>query len=134
MRQLSLAVVGADHPNKRGPGRRFEIAVCAPGEAVRLEREPKNKADENAVAVYSARDVQLGYLRAEQAPWIGGMLLNGREVRAVFQRSSQFGCWVRAAFDGAKPSVTGLSEPPATSVHRSPEEGAWYPDEIYPDE
>ena len=127
--ERSLAVVGADHPNKKGPGRRFEIAVCAPGELIRLEREPKNPADPHAVAVFSARDVQLGYLRAEQAAWIGGMILNGREVVAVFQRASQVGCWVRIAFDGDYPSVDGITDAPA-------EEGEpdWYPDEIYPDD
>jgi hypothetical protein len=129
LRPRSLAVVGADHPNKKGPARRFEIAVCVPGESVRLEREPKNPADPHAVAVLSARDVQLGYLRAEQAPWIGGMLINGREVQAVFQRAAQFGCWIRAGFDGEVPSVEGLTEPPTPSTDPD-----WYPDEIYPDE
>lgn len=131
----SLAVVGADFPNKnkKGPTRRFEIALCLPGEPVRLEREPKNEADPQAVAVFSARDVQLGYLRAEQAPWIGGMIVGGREIQAVFQRATPFGCWIRVAFDGEQPSVEGLTEPPALP-RQDNEESGWYPDEIYPDE
>lgn len=127
--QRSLAVVGADHPNKKGPGRRFEIALCPPGESIRLEREPKNSADPHAVAVFSARDVQLGYIRAEQAAWVGGMILNGREVVAVFQRPSQFGCWIRVAFDGNYPSIEGITEAPEEES-----EPDWYPDETYPDE
>jgi hypothetical protein len=127
--QRSLAVVGADHPNKKGPTRRFEIAVCAPGEIVRLEREPKNPVDPHAVAVFSVRGVQLGYLRAEQAPWIGGMIVNGREVVAVFQRAADFGCWIRVAFDGEYPSIEGMTEAPPKEI-----EPDWYPDEIYPDE
>lgn len=131
----SLAVVGADFPNKnnKGPTRRFEIAVCVPGEPVRLEREPKNEADPQAVAVFSVRGVQLGYLRAEQAPWIGGMILNGREVRTVFQRSAAFGCWIRAAFDGAEPSIEGLTDLPAEPETPEFVEPDWYPDEEYPE-
>ncbi|MDP5279927.1 HIRAN domain-containing protein [Sphingomonas sp. DG1-23] len=99
----SLAVVGADYPNKQGPGRRFELNICRPGEPIELRPEPKNPKDENAVAVYSARGVQLGYLTAERAPWIGGMLKQGREVRAIFQRQTGFGAWIRIAFDGEAP-------------------------------
>ena len=83
---LSLAVVGADHPNKRGPGRRFEIEICAPGEPVELILEPNNPADPRAVAVFSVRGVQIGYLSAERCGWIGGMIRIGREPRAIFQR------------------------------------------------
>lgn len=101
MRALSLAVVGADYPNRRGPGRRFEIALCQPGEAVELRHEPKNPADPLAIAVFSARDVQLGYLTAERAALIGGFIRGGRDVEAVFQRASTYGAVIRVAFDGA---------------------------------
>lgn len=68
MRQLSLFVVGAGHPNKRGGDRRFEALLCAPGEPIELVPEPRNPADPNAVAVFSIRGVQIGYLTAERAP------------------------------------------------------------------
>ena len=58
MRQLSLHVVGVNHPNADGSNRRVEILLCAPGEAIRLVPEPKNAADPNAVAVFSVRSVQ----------------------------------------------------------------------------
>lgn len=96
---------------------------------VRLEREPKNPVDPHAVAVFSVRGVHLGYLRAEQAPWIGGMIVNGREVVAVFQRAADFGCWIRVAFDGEHPSIEDVTEAPSKEI-----EPDWYPDEIYPDE
>lgn len=67
MRQLSLHVVGAGHPNRRGGDRRFEILLCVPGEPVHLVLEPKNPADPQAVAVFSGRGVQIGYLTAERA-------------------------------------------------------------------
>jgi len=83
--QISLAVVGADYPNTRGPGRRFEIALCRPGDPVRIEPEPRNPADPRAVAVYSERDVKLGYLSAERCGRIGALSKQGRDVSAVFQ-------------------------------------------------
>ncbi|WP_232307448.1 HIRAN domain-containing protein [Sphingobium chungbukense] len=99
---MSIAVVGADYPNKRGPGRRFEIAMCAPGESVDLRREPKNPADSRAIGVYSARDVQIGYVPAEQAQWIGGQLA---VIRAIFQRADTFGAVIRVTFDGSEPAL-----------------------------
>lgn len=111
MKTLSLAVVGADHPNKRGPTRRFEIAMCAPGEPVELRPEPNNPADPQAVAVFSVRGVQLGYLTAERAPWIGAMIRNGRELMTIFQARTPYGALVRVAFDGAEPELPPIREP-----------------------
>jgi hypothetical protein len=105
---ISLAVVGVLHanPDKTKSNRRFEIKLCKPGEAVELRPEPKNKADGNAVAVFSARGVQLGYLTAERAPWIGKLIREGRELQAVFQAEAQHGAWIRVAFDGEVPVVS----------------------------
>lgn len=100
---LSLSVVGADFPNKRGPTRRFEIALCRPGDPIELRPEPKNPADPLAVAVYSERGVQLGYLTAERCGRIGQLIREGREVRAVFQRAASYGAVIRIAFDGEEP-------------------------------
>ncbi|RSV11641.1 hypothetical protein CA235_18395 [Sphingomonas sp. ABOLF] len=129
MRALSLAVVGADYPNKRGPGRRFELALCSPGELVELRPEPENPKDEYAVAVYSARGVQLGYLTAERAPYIGRMLRQGRDVAAVFQELTAYGGVIRAAFDGERPVLPTSSAAPARQEH----DGFW-PDPDYSDE
>lgn len=126
---LSLAVVGADYPNKRGPGRRFEIALCRPGDPVELRPEPKNPADRNAIAVYSERGVQLGYLTAERAPLIGKYMRDGHDVTAVFQAAVSFGAYIRVAFDGAAPELPKL-DPPAASDDDS---GFW-PDPIYDDD
>jgi len=132
---LSLAVVGAGFPNKRGPSRRFELNLCRPGEPIELRLEPKNPADENAVAVYSERGIQLGYLTAERAPWIGGMMRQGREIIAIFQRQTSFGAWIRIGFDGSRPDLpverheecareSDFSDVPAPD---------FYPDEEWPD-
>lgn len=130
---LSLAVVGADYPNKRGPGRRFELNICRPGEQVQLVPEPKNPADTRAVAVFSSRGIQIGYLTAERAPWIGTMIANGREVRAIFQKQTGFGAWIRAAFDGVAPTLP--ADISGDQVHDASAEGDpdFWPDPEWPD-
>jgi hypothetical protein len=127
---LSLAVVGADYPNKKGPGRRFEIELCASGETVQLVPEPKNPADPRAVAVYSARAVQIGYLTAERCGWIGGLLADGRKISAIFQRKTSYGAVIRAAFDGEQPTLPKETDEPAI---RGDADGFW-PDPVYPDD
>lgn len=124
---LSLAVVGADYPNKRGPGRRFEIAICKPGEPVELVPEPKNPADPRAVAVFSCRSVQIGYLTAERCGRIGAMIRDGREVCAIFQEATRSGAVIRVAFDGEVPEL-----PPQRSIEPPSEQDFW-PDEEWPD-
>ncbi|WP_294327261.1 HIRAN domain-containing protein [uncultured Sphingomonas sp.] len=128
MRELSLHVVGADHPNRGGGNRRFEILLCTPGEAVALVPEPRNPVDPNAVMVVSARGVQIGYLTADRAAWIGAMLRQGREVAAVFQQATPMGSAVRVAFDGAVPVLPAVRE-----VGEDAEPEFW-PDEVWPEE
>jgi hypothetical protein len=125
---LSLAVVGADFPNKRGPGRRFELNMCSPGEPVQLVPEPKNPADPRAVAVFSCRGVQLGYLTAERCGRVSALIGAGHELRAVFQKPAAFGAWIRVAFDGDEPTLP--SDPPGAS--HQPGQDFW-PDPEWPD-
>lgn len=127
MKSLSLTVVGVQHPNKRGPTRHFAIALCRPGDPVELRREPKNPKDENAVAVSNSTSIQMGYLSAERAPWIGGMLVKGRIITAIFQAPAEYGAVIRVAFDGDKPVLPPVRE----STGDDPD---FYPDEIYADE
>ncbi len=135
MRALSLAVVGADHANKRGPTRRFEIAITKPGEPIELRPEPKNPADEHAIAVYSPKGVQLGYLTAERAPWIGGMIRNGREIDAIFQSAATFGCWVRIAFDGERAVLPPAREREDVEPDDAGDgDSGFWPDEVYDEE
>lgn len=130
LKPFSLAVVGTDHPNKRGPTRRFELQLCRPGEPIELRREPRNPADPRAVAVYSCRGIQIGYIPAERAQWIGSMIDYGRELRAVFQMRTGYGAAIRVAFDGDEPTIEGLP----TEAPKPAREPEFYPDEIYPDE
>lgn len=125
---ISLAVVGANFPNRRGPGRRFEIEICKPGEPVLLVPEPKNPADPRAIAVFSCRDVQLGYLTAERCVLIHKALREGADVTAVFQEKMAFGAKVRVTFDGSAPVLP----PPVPGP--SSEEPDFYPDPEWPEE
>lgn len=132
-RVLSLAVVGADHPNKDKSNRRFEIAMCDPGERVDLLPEPRNPVDPQAIAVFSARGVQLGYVTAERCGWILSMIKAGRELRAVFQAPATFGAWIRVGIDGAEPAIPSATDSPDHAEQREEESGFW-PDYIPPDE
>ncbi|MFZ2995925.1 HIRAN domain-containing protein [Sphingobium sp.] len=124
-----MKVVGVHHPNKGGGNRRFETMLCVPGEVIELRPEPKNKHDSHAVAVYSAREVQIGYLTAERAPWIGGIIRSGREVFAIFQHDAPYGAVIRVGIDGERPDISNLPPPPS----REPEPDFW-PDEMPPDD
>lgn len=124
MRELSLHVVGVDHPNRGGGNRRFEILLCSPGEAVALVPEPRNPVDPNAVMVVSVRGVQIGYLTADRAVWIGGMLRSGREVAAVFQQATPMGAAIRVAFDGAVPVL------PQAVTEEDDTAPEWWPDDL----
>lgn len=103
--ELSLRVVGVAYANKDGGNRRTEIMFCNPGEFIELRLEPKNEADPHAVAVFSARGFQIGYLSAERAPWIGGFMRQGRDIRAIFQEPTEYGAVIRVAFDGIIPTL-----------------------------
>lgn len=128
-REMSLAVVGADHPNRDGGNRRFEILVCAPGDPVTLRPEPKNPFDSNAIAVISERGVQLGYLTAERAPLIGSILRRGGDLHAIFQRVTASGALIRLGLDGNFPTLPGNVE----IESRGMEDDGFWPDPIWPE-
>ncbi|MFK3888776.1 HIRAN domain-containing protein [Sphingomonas sp. NPDC079357] len=132
MKQLSLHVVGANHPNADGSNRRFEILLCVPGEPIELVPEPKNPVDPSAIAVVSARHVQIGYLTADRAPWIGSMLRNGRELQAVFQGATQPGAAIRIGFDGEAPVLPECGR--KRHAAETTEEVDFWPDELPPDD
>lgn len=134
LQAMSLAVVGAQHPNADGSDRRFEILLCPPGEAIELRPEPTNKHDPLAIAVYSARGVQIGYLSAERCGRIGQLMRLGHEVQAIFQGMSQGGTWIRVAFDGEAPELPSSSLMSARDQdHSEPADDQFYPDEEWPD-
>jgi len=139
IKELSLAVVGVVYPNRKGGNRQFEIAMCEAGERVELRPEPTNPADSYAVAVYSSRGIQMGYITAERAPWISRMLGEGREIRAIFQNSFPNGAWIRAAFDGVEPVLPplgrrGFIRSEGCETESVGGDDGFWPDYIPPDE
>lgn len=98
-----------------------------------LRTEPDNPADEHAVAVYSCRDVQLGYLPSERAVYIGALMRRGVDVRAIFQERTSWGAAVRVAFDGEEPQLPAakMLEPDPFHVDA---ESQWYPDDDWPND
>ncbi|EQB09681.1 hypothetical protein L284_18930 [Novosphingobium lindaniclasticum LE124] len=132
---MSLAVVGAAHPNADGSNRQFEILLCHPGEPVTLVPEPTNVHDRNAVAVFSCREVQIGYISAERARQFSPQL-GGEMIRAVFQRRANFGAWIRIGFEGREPHLTSAMLAEAVEQTDAPidEDQPFYPDEIWPDD
>lgn len=125
MRAQSLAIVGIDFPNTKGPGRRFELEICQPGEPIELRPEPKNPFDEHAIAVYSCRGIQLGYLKSERAVFIGTLWRQGHSTTAIFQALDATCGWLRVAFDGDVPIL-----PPVPDREERDDSGFW-PDPIY---
>lgn len=125
---LTLSIVGTAFPNKKGPDRKFELAICQPGEPIELRPEPKNPADPRAIAVYSCRGIQLGYLTAERAPRIGQLINQGMQVAAIFQELTKWGALIRAAFDGEMPRL------PEKQSRQADQTEDFWPDFIPPEE
>lgn len=128
MTQLSLMIVGADHPNKDKSNRRSEILWSHPGEEVQLVPEPKNPVDPQAVAVFSARGVQIGYVRGEQCQLIRSYLSRGRITGAIFQDRHDKGAVIRLGLDGEAPTLPDL--PPESAPDG---QDGFYPDPEYDD-
>lgn len=124
--QHSLAVVGIRHLNSNGSNRASEVLMCAPGELVELRPEPKNKFDDLAIAVFSARGVQIGYVPADRCARMHQIIAQGHEVTAVFQHAGTHNAWIRVCYDGDPPR---LPKPP--TIDPEPE---FYPDPEWPDE
>lgn len=114
MEEFSLAVVGINYPNADKSNRRFELALCTPGEPVHLVLEPKNKHDPAAVAVFSARDMQIGYLSRERCLWVGSRIRAGEVWEAVFQELDERIASIRVRFGGGAPTLpVPRPKPPA---------------------
>lgn len=126
-RELTLAVVGIDFANADGSNRRFAIALCRPGDPVELRPEPKNKHDSRAVAVFTDRGGQIGYLTAERCGLIGGKVRAGEEVAAVFQGVGDTAAFIRVRFGGGAPTLPPQSPPPPQypDFEADPDPGLW---------
>ncbi|MDB5733201.1 MAG: hypothetical protein JWQ03_3096 [Variovorax sp.] len=109
---FSLRVVGCYYDNPDGSSRQAEIANCWPGEVVELYREPDNPHDPSAVAVFSRRGVQVGYLGKDRCGWIGSKIDRKYEIHAIVERvlgatlpGSTLGLIIRLNMEGDKPDL-----------------------------
>jgi hypothetical protein len=98
-----------DFPNedKSKSDRRRECMLCASGDLVELRHKPRNPYDENAVAVWSERGVQLGYVCAKRALLIGKRMKED-DATTVFQPMHGNGANIRIRFGGGLPTLPDL--------------------------
>lgn len=107
--------------------------MCQPGEVIELRPEPKNPADPSAVAVYSARGIQIGYIRADRCPLIHSAIRRSG-VSAIFQNADSCGCVIRAHLDGTVPVLpTPRKSNPAGPPKIIDQDACWRPDDERPD-
>ena len=135
-RSLSVAVVGAPYLNKNGSNRASEIKFCSSGERLELRPEPRNRYDEHAIAVFSERGVQIGYVASERAVLVGSWLRAGEEVVALFQEEAPWGAVARIGVGGPPTMVGPSSFKPRPVVWQEgvdPDPGFW-PDDIPDDD
>lgn len=133
MQELTLTVVGIDFPNADGSNRRSEALMTLPGEAIVLVPEPRNRHDPHAIAVVGPRGVQLGYLSAERAPYIGGRMNRGEDVAAIFQGIDGAVAYVRVRFGGGVPSLPASAPRPGPRRSERCDPDGFYPDEDGPE-
>jgi hypothetical protein len=136
VRQLSVKVVGANHPNTDGGNRRSEIAFCDQGEKLELCPEPKNPHDEHAIAVYSARQFQIGYVSSERAVLVGTLMRDGHTLFAIFQDIAVWGAVARIGIDCAPvlPAKPAPKEDHDVEFAEPEVDRAFWPDFIPPEE
>lgn len=136
MRQLSVKIVGANHPNTDGGNRRSEIAFCDQGENLELRPEPKNPHDEHAIAVFSARQFQIGYVSSERAVLLGTLMRDGHTLFAIFQDIAVWGAIARVGIDcmPVLPAKPAPRDDQDTEFEESDAERGFWPDYIPPDD
>jgi hypothetical protein len=131
--ELSLAVVGIGYPNADGSSRLEELKLCKREEPVDLRLEPENPHDSRAVAVFSARGVQIGYLPVDRAGWIFRRIEEGEPAFAVFQEHMETAAVIRLRFGGEDPSLPRRRPGPPVTPNPRPRRpispvSEWYPD------
>lgn len=112
MKELTLAIVGIDFPNndRARSNRRSELLLLSPGATLALVPEPRNPVDPRAVAVFSPSGLQVGYLSAERAPWIGARIRAGDEVVAIYQGLAGGAGYLRVRIGGGAPTLPPARE------------------------
>lgn len=99
-RKLQLAVVGENAVNDDCVSRQRLIEALDPGEPLRLEREPGNPHDPNAIAVCSARG-KIGYVARDRAEFIAplidagmALIVDVAQIRGGTPAKPSRGVWI----------------------------------------
>lgn len=80
IKNVKLKVVGVTFANEDGTEIQFILSKLKKGDNIILRREPHNKYDVNAIAVWS--DIgQVGYIAKDYSSIIAPMMDNGTEFR-----------------------------------------------------
>lgn len=133
IRAFSTSVVGAPYLNKDGSDRRFEILLCAPGDPLTLVPEPRNPHDEHAVAVFTERGISIGYVNADRAVYVAGLIRGGHVLQAIFQQATPWGAYARIGVDEA-PTLPNFDQPVTQNDWEGEDDSGFYPDFIPPDD
>lgn len=122
-REFSLAVVGLRFPNRDAARscRSTEAKRCCPGDPVRLVPDRNNIVDPYAVAVWSDRNIQIGYVTAERASYIRTLIAHG--YQAIFQELGATSAIIRARFGGGTPTLPAIGDPDRADVDCRPDWG-----------
>lgn len=80
--------------------------------------------------------VQIGYVNAERAPYVGGKMSRGEDVPAIFQAIDGGSAFIRVRFEGKPPTLPAPPEKPALTWPYRPTSRAepYDPHALYPDE
>lgn len=108
-RRKVFDLVGESATNPDGRRRQDILCEVEPGDDVRLEREPSNPHDRNAIAV-SVGGETIGYIAREEAAILAPQLDAGRPNEAIVHcirggvpGAPHYGCRISIAWDGAAP-------------------------------
>lgn len=83
----TIKVKGESYTNPDGTKRQDVLRQCQPGENILLVREPLNKYDKNAVAIFREKDhQQLGYASRNNAEWIARIINDGGKIKAKIKK------------------------------------------------
>jgi hypothetical protein len=78
---IKTKLAGVTMKNDDGSSRQAFLKTCSSGDPLVLKREPKNKYDRNAIAVFRGTD-QLGYLSKEVAEELAKVMDSGKKLTA----------------------------------------------------
>lgn len=101
-----IPLSGESFKNDDGSSRQSELKRCQPGELVKLERQPDNPHDSNAIFVRSSRGVGIGFIGKDYNSWIAERMDKETGVSARIKSLSPsgprklIGCVLTLATDG----------------------------------